>query len=177
MSKKTEEKGNMPAFPMFDPSEWDWSDWEGNQEKATKKAKEFRNEMKSFWEKGIEMQKSALDNSKDQYDQLFASMQETMDSFAEFLPEDMPLMPPCFSSPKSFRKSMKEWEDMLNDYLKEQAGSLTDFAIKSQEKACENMPEVPEPPKKEKKEKKEEPAKEEEAAKKEEPAKKEEAAK
>ena len=142
--EKTTGNGSWPKFPMWDPSDWDWANWDGNKEKATEKAKEFREQMQSFWERGIDMQKSALDNSKEQYDKLFASMQETKDNFAEFLPEDMPLMPPFFSSPKSFRESMKEWEGMLNDYFKEQADTLADFAIKSQEKACENMPEVPE---------------------------------
>ena len=190
MGKKKSDNG-WPEFPMWDPSEWDWADWDGNKEKAKAKAKDFRNDFQSFWEKGIDWQKSAIDNSKDQYEQFFASMQDAMDSFAEFLPEEMPWMPPCFASPKSFRKTMKEWENMANDYFKQQADTLSDFAIKSQEKACEDLPEVPE--KAEEKEvvaeakvveaksdtatKKAAPAKKAEPVKKAEPAKKDEPAK
>ena len=41
----------------------------------------------------------------------------------------------------AFRETMKEWEEMANDYFKEMADSWGDFVIKSQEKACEQIPE------------------------------------
>ncbi len=141
MSKKKADNGSWPMLPMLDEFDWNWDDWDTVQKKSKKKAKEFSAEIKSFWEKGIDLQKSSLDKSKDQYDQFFDSMQDAMDSFAEALPEDLPWMLPCFASPKSFRKQMKEWEQMANDYFKEQADTFADFAIKSQEKACEQIPE------------------------------------
>ena len=51
------------------------------------------------------------------------------------------MAPSWAKSPKSFRKTVKEWETMANEHFKEQADSVTDFAIKSQEKACEQIPE------------------------------------
>jgi hypothetical protein len=143
--KKTAENGSWPMPPMWGEFEWNWQGWDGEAEKAKDqvkgKAGELAADMKSFWEKGIDLQKSSIDRSKDQYDQFFTYIQDMMDDFVESLPEELPGMPPCPITPKDFRKSMKEWEEMINDYFKEQAGSWTDFAIKSQEKACEQIPE------------------------------------
>ena len=143
-NEKKAENGSWPVFPMpkWDIPDWNWGDWDGNKEKAKEKFDSFKADMKSFWEKGIDLQKSSIDKSKEQYDQFFANFQEMMDDFADSLPEELPLMPPCFDSPKAFRKAMKEWEEMVNDYFKEQADLRADFAIKGQEKACEQIPEA-----------------------------------
>jgi len=148
MSKQ--ETTNWPMLPMLDASAMDW---EGNQAKAKEAAEGIKAEMKAFWEKGIDFQKSSIDGGKDQYDQFFAFIQETMDNFAEALPEEMPVMP-CLTwmpwipeltkTPKAFRESMKEWEDMANAHFKEQMDSLANFVIQSQEKACAQIPEATE---------------------------------
>ena len=140
--KKEEEIGQWPLFPPLDEIDWAWKDC--NLEKSKAKFEGFNAGMKSFWEKSIDMQKSSLDGSKDQYDQFFDYIQDMMDSFAESLPEELPWMPAWIQPPKAFRKSMKEWEKMVNDHIKEQMDSWTDFFIKSQEKACEQIPDAPE---------------------------------
>ena len=135
MSKKTKKKAGFPMFPgmmfpMPDASDWDWN-WN-------------KSDMKSFWEKNIEQQKSSKDASKNQFDQSFEYFQDMLDSFAETLPEELPWMPSWAKSPTSFRKTMKEWEEMANEYFVEQADLWTDFFIKSQEKACAQIPEATE---------------------------------
>ena len=139
--KMGKRKNGWPMLPMWGASNWDWG---SSQEKSKTRAKELTTDMKSFWEKGIDLQKSSIDNSKDQYDQFFTYVQETRDSFAESLPETMPWMPAWFKPPKSVRKSMKEWENMANEHFKEQVDSWTEFFIQSQEKVCEQIPETEE---------------------------------
>ena len=134
MSKKTKKAAfpMLPPLPAFGVSEWpDW-DWDWGWGKSA---------IKSNWEKSIDRQKSYIDGSKDQYDRFFENMSDMLDSFAESLPEDLPWTPWWFDSPVDFREAMKEWEDMANDYLKEIADSWTELAIKTQEKACEQIPE------------------------------------
>ena len=69
-------------------------------------------------------------------------MSDMLDSFADALPEELPWLPPCFQVPKSVRKEMKEWEQMANEFFVQVADSVTDFAIKGQEKACAKIPEA-----------------------------------
>ena len=135
----------MPLPPM--PGAFPWS-WNGSSQRGSRgdKAQELSSNMKSFWEKSIDMQQSSFDSSKDQYGQFFTSMMDLRDSFAESLPDQMPTipgMPPLPISPKSFMKSMKEWEEMLNEYFVEQTDSWTDFYIQSARKACGMLPEGP----------------------------------
>ena len=72
-------------------------------------------------------------------------MTELLDNVAETLPEEMPWMPSWVKPPKAFRKQMKEWEEMVNEYFVELADSLSNFAIESQEKACGQLPDAPAP--------------------------------
>lgn len=120
-----------PVFAAPDWDDWDW-DWNWGWSKS---------DLKSNWEKSIDRQKSYIDGSKDQYDRFFENMSDMLDSFAESLPEDLPFTPWWFDSPTEYRETMKEWEDMANDYLKEIADSWTELAIKTQEKAIEQIPE------------------------------------
>ncbi len=146
MSKK---KAAFPMFPMLEEFDWGWEwdwGWDKFQEKTDEKFGEFKGDAKTKWEKAIDLQKSAVDSSKDQYTQFFEYMSEMLDTFAESLPEELPWMPSWAKAPKSFRKTMKEWEKMANDFFVQQADSITDFAIKSQEKACAQIPEAPEKP-------------------------------
>lgn len=135
------------AVPRFDEIDWD-----ENRKEAKKKAEQFRADFQTFWEKGIDMQKSSIDKSKVLCEHLYADMQDVKDSFAEFLPDkEIPFAPKEFSTPKKFRKAMKKWEKMAYDQFEKQADAMADFAIKSQEKACAEIPEVPEISKKDKK--------------------------
>ena len=131
--------GSLPVPPMWGPIGWGWDGRDGEEESASK-ARDLRAETKLAWEKSIDIQKSTIEMSRNQYDQFFEGMQDAMDDFAERLPEKAPWAPPLFPSPRSFRKSMRSWEKMNHKRFKERADLWADFAIKSQEKACKNMP-------------------------------------
>jgi hypothetical protein len=163
MSKNKEGKMSdfMPLFPPFPMP--DLSDW---SKQLGWNAPDF----KANWESAIDGQKSAIDASKDQYEQFFEYMSGMFDSFAEALPEELPWMPSWVKPPKAVRKEIKEWEEMANAFFIEMTDSLTDFCVKSQEKACEKMPEPEEKPAEKAEPAKAEPAKAEPA--KAEPAKK-----
>ena len=128
MSKN--KKANFPMLPMWNPSDWDWN-WGWGP-----------TDMKTNWEKAIDFQKSSRETFEDQYDRFYQYVSEMMDSFAETLPQEIPWAPSWAKEPKSVRKMMKEWEEMANTHLKEQAASQADFLIKSQEKACAQIPEA-----------------------------------
>ncbi|MBE6473111.1 MAG: hypothetical protein E7Z99_05965 [Coriobacteriaceae bacterium] len=135
---KEEKAGNVwPMFPKWDPAQ---AFWNGDKEKSKEQFKKFEGDMKEFWEKSIDIQKSSIDRSKDQYDQFFEYVQDMMDDFAGAFPEEMPWLPAWAMPPKSFRKEMKEWEKMANEHFKEQMGSMVDFFIQGQEKACAKVP-------------------------------------
>ena len=146
----SEKKAGFPMFPMWDASEWDWSDcgwdwdWSSRKEKAEEKSQEFKADFKARWEKAIDMQKSSIDGSKGQYEQFFAHMMDLQDDFAEALPEELPWMPSWVQSPKSVRKSVKEFQKMANEHFIEQADAWTGFWIESQEKACAQIPDAEE---------------------------------
>ena len=145
MSKKT---AGFPMLPMWEEFDWDWDwdwDWDAFQEKAKGTADGFAGGFKANWEKAIDFQKSTVKSSKDQYAQFFDYMTELLDNVAETLPEEMPWMPSWVKPPKAFRKQMKEWEEMVNEYFVELADSLSNFAIESQEKACGQLPDAPAP--------------------------------
>ena len=132
MSKQQQTMAGFPMFPMPDMSEWNWDCGWG------------KSELKSFWEKGIEQQKSSKNAAKDQFEQFFGYSQDFLDDFADYLPDELPWLPSWAKAPKSFRKAAKEWEEMANEYFVAQMDSLTDFFIKSQEKACSQIPEATE---------------------------------
>ncbi|MBQ9003842.1 MAG: acyl--CoA ligase, partial [Eggerthellaceae bacterium] len=92
MSKNKKKSGfpkppMAPMFPMWDASDWDWDewdwswdwedwDWDTRKEKPYEKSQEFMADFKEYWEKAIDLQKSAIDGSKEQYEQFFAHMMD-----------------------------------------------------------------------------------------------------
>ena len=147
----------MPMFPMWDASDWDWDewdwswdwdeegwDWDSQKEKADEKSQEFKADFKTYWEKAIDVQKSSIDSSKEQFEQFFEYMMGMQDDFVEFLPEELPWMPSWAKAPKAVRKQMKEFQKMANEYFVAQTDTWADFWIECQEKACEQIPNAPE---------------------------------
>ena len=138
-----------PMFPLwdaFDWDEWDWSwdwDWDSQKEKVDEKSQEFKADFKTYWEKAIDIQKSSIDSSKDQFDQFFEYMMGMQDDFVEFFPEELPWMPSWVKPPKEVRKAMKEFQKMANEYFVAQNDSWADFWIECQEKACAQIPDAP----------------------------------
>ena len=92
----------------------------------------FKSTMKSFWMQNIDMQKSSLDSSKEQWKQFFDYMMEMQETFSASLPEETAAMPFGFS-PKGAMKRLKEFQEMSNKHIVEQADSIMDFCIQGQQ--------------------------------------------
>ncbi len=140
----------LPPLPIVLPMPvalgWDLEDRSWNSDDSSKKSSTAtlgsKADIKPYWEKTIDFQKSALELTKDLYDLFFTYISDMLDGLAESLPDDFPYMPSWAESPKAFRETMKEWEEMTNDLFKEQVDTLSDYVIKSQEKACDQIPEA-----------------------------------
>jgi len=142
--------GMMPPMPPMMPPmmgafpTWDWSG-AASQENSSAKAQEFATNMKSYWEKALDMRKSSIDGSKDQYTQFFSNLMDMQDGFTASLPEEVPTipgMPPLPVSPKAFMESMKEFEELANEHIVDQMDSCVDFYFQSAQMACDMIPEA-----------------------------------
>ena len=90
------------------------------------------------------MQKSSIENSKDQWNQVYDYMMSMQDTFTESLPDELPALPGILGqlpvvSPKEFMKDLKEFQEMAKEYFVKQADSIVDVSIKSQEKVCDKV--------------------------------------
>ena len=119
----------LPLMPNMRDGEGGW-DWDGG---------EVRSGMKKLWERMIDMQRSTLDASREQWSQFFEQLMELQGLFTESLPDEAPSLPGLGQlsvSPKKFMEQLKEFQEMANEHLVEQADSAADFSIKGQEKLC-----------------------------------------
>ena len=150
MSKKKAKKENTPVFPFIAGSvaaPFAFGAFAGgtNKGKSNKDAKGFVNDLKTIWEKSIDLQKSFNDSAKGQYIKFVDYMMDVQDTFFENLPDEAPSisgLPELGITPKSFSASFKDFEKMANDYFIEQADSFLAFAIESQEKTIELLPDL-----------------------------------
>ena len=95
----------------------------------------FKSTVKSFWMQNIDMQKSSVDNGKEQWKQFFDYMMEMQETFTASLPEEAASMPfgvPSHS-PKGVMKRVKDLQEMSNKHIVEQADSVVDFCIQGQQ--------------------------------------------
>ena len=146
VSEKTK-AANIPMPPMFFmfPMPGAFArDWGSSQGGSKERARELQADMKTHWKNAIDMQKSSIDASRDQFERFLGYMTDMRDDFAEFLPDGMPWMPAWAEPPKAFRETLKEWEELAKDHFFEQADLFTDFFIDSQQKACEQIPDASE---------------------------------
>ena len=150
MSKKNGAKDNASAFPFMAgsvvaPFALGAFAWGTNKDKSNKDAKDFVNNLKTIWEKSVDLQKSFNDSAKEQYVKFFDFVMDVQDTFFENLPDEAPSisgLPELGITPKSFSASFKDFEKMANDYFIEQADSCLAFVIESQEKAIELLPDL-----------------------------------
>ena len=145
--KMAKKKDNaLPQFPFMPPAPpaFPWGPDENFEKEAKKQVKDFQKNMKSFWEKSIDMRKSGADSAKEQFEQFFSYMMDAQDDFADWLPDEAPSffgLPKCPKSPKEVMKEFQEFEKTAKDHFVEQADSAVDFAVQNEQKAVENMPE------------------------------------
>ncbi len=123
----------MPFAPDFD--NWDWFGTK-NSETTEKMEENFF----SFWDHFIDMQKSSMDNAKEQWDQFFANVKEMQENFVDSLPDELPNLPGMSAgkkqalSPKAIMKNLQEYQEIAGEHLKAQADTVNDFIIQGQEK-------------------------------------------
>lgn len=145
MGKKKNNAAKMPPFPpMVLPIPAPF--FNGDQEEAKAKAKEFKASAKDAWEKSFDMRKSSADGAKEQFDQFFAYILDMQDGFIGTLPEQLPAipgLPECPVSPKGIAKAAKEFEIMFNDYMVKQVEACVAFAFDAEQKAVEMVPAAP----------------------------------
>ena len=107
------------------------------------KAEELKSGIRKFWEQAIDMQRSTVGGSKDQWNLFFGHMMDLQDSFVASMPDELPSLP-GFSfaqafpmSPKSFMKELKKFQEMANAHFVEQADSCAEFFFQGQEQVCD----------------------------------------
>ena len=127
--KKNTSKDSKAGFPGKMPFRPDREWFEKKKDSASKSKDEFKENMKSFWEKKIEMEKSSVEASKEQWTKSFDYLKDMQETLVSSLPDDSNLPIP----PKDFMKEMKKFQEMSKTHFIEQADSVVDFYFKSQE--------------------------------------------
>ena len=130
----------MPLMPVMPPmpfvpfqNAWGQSGNQNSSAAGNDSMKDnIKSTMKSFWMQNIDMQKSSVDNGKEQWKQFFDYMMEMQETFTASLPEEAASMPFGFS-PKGVMKRVKDFQEMSNKHIVEQADSVVDFCIQGQQ--------------------------------------------
>ncbi len=98
----------------------------------------FNTNLMSCWDQFIEMQKSYIESSREQWDEFTDQFMEMEKTFANSLPEEFPVMPgfaPWPVSPKEMMKKWQEFEEKSKENFMEQADSFARYYIRSLEQA------------------------------------------
>ncbi len=93
---------------------------------------------KKMWDQIIDMQKSSIESSREQWDEFTDKLMEMESSFADSLPDELPTLPgfaPWPMSPKAMMKHWQEFEERSKEHLMDQADSVATFYIESQERS------------------------------------------
>lgn len=130
----------MPPMPVIPPMPFGAWGWAGNQnrnkEGENTQKDTIKSTMKSFWMQNIDMKKTSVDSSREQWKQFFDYMMEIQEAFSASLPDDTSSLPYAQMlpvSPKAFMERLKEFQEMANEHFVKQADSFADFYIKGQE--------------------------------------------
>ena len=125
----------MPFLPFGSVWGGKASQEKGKEEDSTKKDN-FKSMLKAFLMQSIDIQKSSVENGRNQWNQFFDYMMELQDTFSASAPEEDASLP-CTQmfaiSPKFFMQWMKDFQVMANEHFMEQADSLADFFIQGQQ--------------------------------------------
>jgi hypothetical protein len=130
----------MPAMPLMPPmpfvpfqNAWGQAGSQGSASEGDNSRQDnIKSTVKTAWMQNIDMQKSSVDNGKEQWKQFFDYMMEMQETFAAGLPEETASMP-FGVSPKGIMKRLKEFQELSNKHFVEQTDSFTDFCIKGQQ--------------------------------------------
>lgn len=133
----------MPMMPMMPPFPFaqgkNGFGWCGNDNTGDNAyAEDFKSGLIKFWKQTIDAQKASLDGTRDQWSQFIEYSMDMWDTFAEFLPDEVPVLPGLPTvSPKNVVKRAKEFQELANEHIQQQADTAVDFVIKGQEQACD----------------------------------------
>jgi hypothetical protein len=106
-----------------------------NDENVKARKEDVKSSMMTFWEQMIDMQKSAMEASKEQWNQFFKNTLDIEDTFAAIMPDEAPsLFGFPLISPKAFMKNLKEFQEVSNAHFVEQLDSAVDFRFKGKER-------------------------------------------
>ena len=123
----------IPPMPMMKKLNEKWNE-QKNDEGTKVRKEDFKSGVMTFWEQVIEMQKSTVEASRDQWNQFFKHSMDMQETFASVLPDETPsLFGLPAVSPKEFMKKMKEFQELSNTHFVEQADSVVDFCFKGKE--------------------------------------------
>ena len=106
------------------------------QKEKREKRENIKSMLKTFWMQNIDMQKSAVESSKEQWNQFFDYMMEIQETLFSSIPDDsssLPFAQLFVMPPKAFMKWARNFQEMANDHFVEQADSLADFFIQGQQ--------------------------------------------
>ena len=135
-------KPPMPFAPWGTPGKKNSA---GDGENNTQKEK-IKSTIKSAWTQRNDRKKSALDNRKEQWKQLFDYRMKMQNTFAASLPDDTSSLPPFAQSlpisPKAFMERLMEFEIMANEHFVEQADSFMDFLSRGREQVFDMVSEA-----------------------------------
>ena len=110
---------------------WGWS-----KSERKKEWKDFRSSMEKMWDQYQDMQKSAKDAMKEQWEKFFPKLLEMEQTFADSLPDEkpsLPGMPTAPMSPKEFVEKVKEFQETANKHAVEQSDNAFDFHVQGQQ--------------------------------------------
>ena len=129
----------MPVLPPMPPMPFmNGQGWFGTKKKddASAQLDDFKSNVKTYREKNIDMQKSTVEASKDQWNQFFEHIMDMQDTFVASLSDDawsLPWLPDFGIFPREFMERMQEFQKMSKEHFEEQADSFVDFFFQGQE--------------------------------------------
>ena len=121
---KKDVKGKFPKMMPFMPNK-EWTD----KIKNSKVKDGFRENMKTFWTKKIELEKSSIEAFKDHWNMKYDLLMEMQDAVVGALPEETKLP----VSPKGIMDEVKKFQELSKTHFTEQADSIVDFYFQGEE--------------------------------------------
>lgn len=110
--------------------------WPADKDESKKQWKDFRANVETFFEQLQDIQEAYVEAQKEALNKIVPKIMAMQDKFTETLPEKLPTppgMPESPVSPKEVAGKVKEFQEMANKLVVEQADSAIDFVKKGRE--------------------------------------------
>ncbi len=119
--------------------------WPADMDESKKQWKDFRANVETFFEQLQDIQEAYVEAQKEAWNKIFPKIMAMQDKFTETLPEKLPTppgMPESPVSPKEVAGKVKEFQEMANKHVAEQADAAIDFVKKGQEQVKAAVTEI-----------------------------------